>query len=163
MERTDAYRFRPVTEEDLPLLARWRAMPHVIEWWGAPGIEREIEKLADARIVLWIVEYDGKPFAFAQDYDVHGWNPHPFSHLPPGSRGIDHYIGEPDMLGLGHGAAFVRQHVQRLFDQGVPAVGTDPHPANRRAQRAYEKSGFTRVSGPVRTRWGDAVLMECRP
>jgi aminoglycoside 6'-N-acetyltransferase len=64
-------------------------MEHVVEWWGDPGVEREIEKLADSRIAMWVVEHNGRPFAFAQDYDVHGWDSHPFSHLPPGSRGID--------------------------------------------------------------------------
>ncbi len=93
-----------------------RPSPHVIEWWGTPGVEREIEKLTDCRIAMWIVEHEGRPFAFAQDYDVHGWVPTPFSHLPPGSRGIDQYIGEANMLDQGHGSTFVRLHVQRLTD-----------------------------------------------
>ena len=163
MGRPDVYRFRRVTEADLPLLAQWRAMTHVMEWWGNSAIEGEREKLVDPRIAMWIVEHEGQPVAFAQDYDVHGWDPHLFSHLPPGSRGIDQYIGEVEMLGQGHGSAFVRQHVQRLFAHGVPAVGTDPHPANARARRAYEKAGFKFVAGPVLTRWGEAVLMECWP
>lgn len=161
MNPLDTYHFRVVMESDLLLLARWRATAHVCEWWGDPGIEREIEKLTDSRIAMWIVEHEGRPFAYAQDYDVHGWSPHPFSHLPPGSRGIDQYIGEADMLGRGHGTGFVRAHVQRLFAQGVPVVGTDPHPANARARRAYETAGFKFVAGPVQTRWGEAVLMEC--
>ena len=155
------YRFRRVEENDLALIARWRTLPHVVEWWGPPDVESEREKLVDSRIALWIVEHDGRPIAFAQDYDVHGWTPHPFSHLPPGSRGIDQFIGEPDMIGRGHGSAFVRQHVETLFAHGAPAVGTDPHPDNLRARRAYEKAGFTRVSGPVETPWGLALLMEC--
>jgi aminoglycoside 6'-N-acetyltransferase len=154
------YRFRPVTHADLPLLAQWRSAPHVSEWWGPPSVEDELEKLGDPRIAMWIVEYDARPFAFAQDYDVHGWTPHPFSHLPPGSRGIDQFIGEADMLDKGHGSAFVRQHVETLFAAGAPAVGTDPHPSNLRAQRAYEKAGFRITSGPVDTPWGRAVLME---
>jgi aminoglycoside 6'-N-acetyltransferase len=154
--------FRRVVEADLAVLARWRAAPHVREWWGEPSVEDEREKLADPRIAMWIVELAGRPFAFAQDYDVHGWDPHPFSYLPPGSRGIDQYIGEADMLDRGHGSAFVRQHVERLFAAGAPAVGTDPHPDNARAIRAYEKAGFVLASGPVDTPWGRAVLMETR-
>ncbi|MBX3158155.1 MAG: GNAT family N-acetyltransferase [Deltaproteobacteria bacterium] len=157
------YHFRPVAEADLSLIARWRAAPHVRVWWGEPSAEDELEKLADPRIAMWIVELDGRPFAFTQDYDVHGWSPHPFSHLPPRSRGIDQYIGEADLLDLGHGSAFVKQHVARLFAAGTPAIGTDPHPSNLRARRAYEKAGFAVTSGPVDTPWGRAVLMECRP
>jgi aminoglycoside 6'-N-acetyltransferase len=157
------YRFRPVVEADLSLITRWRETSHVREWWGPVEGEDEREKLADSRIAMWIVELDGRPFAFAQDYDVHGWDPHPFSYLPAGSRGIDQFIGEADMLDKGHGSAFVRQHVERLFAEGAPAVGTDPHPLNVRAQRAYVKAGFSVVSEPMETPWGRAVLMECWP
>jgi aminoglycoside 6'-N-acetyltransferase len=157
------YAFRPVVPADLPLLARWRAMSHVSKWWGAPEVESEEEKLADPRIALWIVANRGRPFAFAQDYSPHDWTPHPFAHLPPGARGIDQYIGEPDMVGRGHGSAFVRLHCERLFGAGAPAVGTDPHPDNARAIRAYEKAGFVVTGGPTDTRWGRALLMEKWP
>lgn len=156
------YAFRPVTRADLDLLELWRARPHVVEWWGAPDVEREEEKLGDDRVAMWIVEHLGRPFAYSQDYPVHAWENHPFAPLPPGSRGIDQYIGEPDMLGLGHGSAFVRAHCERLFEDGAPAIGTDPHPDNARAIRAYEKAGFKAVTGPVDTRWGRAILMERR-
>ena len=155
------YTFRRAVEADLARLSRWRAMPHVARWWGDPAIEPEAEKIAEPRVAMWIVEHEGRPFAFAQDYGVHDWGPHPFAHLPGGSRGIDQYIGEPDMLGLGHGPAFVRLHVDRLFAAGAPAVGTDPHPHNHRARRAYEKAGFHATGGPVTTPWGEAILMEC--
>jgi aminoglycoside 6'-N-acetyltransferase len=158
-----AYQFRRVTEADLPLLRTWRARPHVIRWWGSPDAEPEAETLADPRVAMWIVEHRGRPFAYAQDYDVHGWTPHPFSHLPPGARGIDQYIGEPGMIGRGHGPAFVRLHCDRLFAAGAPAIGTDPHPDNLRARRAYEKAGFALTGGARKTRWGTAVLMERWP
>ena len=62
------------------------------------------------------------------------------------------------MIGRGHGASFVRAHVDRLFAQGAPAVGTDPDPTNARAIRAYEKAGFVR--GEMRdTDWGFSLLM----
>jgi aminoglycoside 6'-N-acetyltransferase len=109
---------------------------------------------------MWIVAYQGRPFAYAQDYSPHDWDAHPFAHLPLGSRGIDQYIGEPDLLDRGHGSAFVRAHCDRLFAAGAPAIGTDPHPENGRAIRAYEKAGFKIVSQPMDTRWGRAILME---
>ena len=155
-----AYRFRPVTKADVTLLRRWRARPHVVEWWGAPEDEDPEEVLAEPRVAMWIVEHEGRPFAYAQDYDPHGWPQHPFAHLPHGSRGIDQYIGEPDLLGCGHGRAFVSAHCEQLFSIGVPAIGTDPHPDNGRAIRAYEHAGFTIVDGPLDTPWGRAVLME---
>ena len=154
------YRFRAATEADLPLLRAWRARPHVAEWWGDPGLEPEDEKMRDPLVAMWIVEHRGRPFAFAQDYGPHDWDGHPFAHLPPGARGIDQYIGEPDMIGRGHGSAFVSLHCERLFAAGAPAIGTDPHPDNVRARRAYDKAGFETVGGPVDTLWGRAILME---
>jgi aminoglycoside 6'-N-acetyltransferase len=156
------YRFRAATTADLPLLRRWRESEHVAHWWGAPEREPEADKLADPRIAMWIVEHEGRPFAFAQDYSPHDWDPHPFSHLPAGSRGVDFHIGESGMLDRGHGSSFIRAHCARLFAAGAPAVGADPHPDNPRARRALEKAGFRQTAGPIETRWGLAVLMECR-
>lgn len=86
---TGSYCLRPATAADLPLLRRWRASEHVASWWGGQELEPEENKLADSRVAMWIVEHERRPFAFAQDYSPHDWDPHPFSHLPPGSRGID--------------------------------------------------------------------------
>jgi len=100
----------------------------------------------------------GRPFAYLQDYDPLAWPGHHFADLPPGSRGIDQYIGEAGLLNQGHGSAFVAAHVARLFAEGAPAVGVDPAPDNPRAIRAYEKAGF---SGNVvrETDWGTCRLM----
>jgi aminoglycoside 6'-N-acetyltransferase len=145
------YVFRPAIAADFPMLRRWRDSAEVLPWWG-PWQHPEAEfaaHLADRAMSLWIVELAGRPFAFAQDYACHAWDPHPFSYLPAGSRGVDLYIGEPDMLDRGHGSALLRQRCDRLFAAGVPAIGTDPSPHNVRAIRAYEKAGFVVVSGPV--------------
>ncbi len=109
---------------------------------------------------MWIAELEHRPFAFIQDCAIADWLPHHFDYLPSGSRGIDLYIGEPALLGLGHGSALVRQHVDHLFSQGVPAVGIDPHPDNSAARRAFEKAGFKAAGGPVETRWSRAILMD---
>lgn len=111
---------------------------------------------------MWIAELDDAPLAFLQDYLVSDWSPHHFDDLPPGSRGLDLYIGEAAALDAGHGHRILRQHVDRMFAEGVPAVGIDPHPENPRAVRAFEKAGFTVVGGPVDTQWGRAILMHRR-
>ncbi len=155
------YGFRRVTTADLPLLNGWIARSHVARWWGEDMFDEVY--LADPQAELWIVSIEGRPFAFAQDYAVHGFGPHHFDYLAPGARGIDQFIGEAGLLEQGHGSAFVRAQVERLFGDGAPVVGTDPHPDNARAIRAYEKAGFARVGEPRETAWGRAQLMECRP
>lgn len=156
------YVIRRVTEADLPLLSSWRSGDHVRRWWGDPEVEPESEKLAEPRVAMWIAELDRAPLAFLQDYRIDDWSPHHFDDLPPGSRGLDLYVGEPAALGLGHGHRILRQHVDALFAEGVPAVGIDPHPDNRRAIRSFERAGFAVVGGPMDTRWGRAILMHRR-
>lgn len=156
---TGRYSIRPVNEGDLPLLTSWRQQAHVRSWWGASEAEPEAETLREARVAMWIVATSGRPLAFLQDYAVAEWAPHHFDYLPPGSHGMDLYIGEVEALGRGHGARIVRQHVEHLFALGAPAVGIDPHPDNERARRAFAHAGFVTATGPIDTRWGRAILM----
>lgn len=159
------YTFRPMTTDDLALVRRWLTTPEVDRWWGDPDADARDddggafeEVLGDAAVAPWIVAHDGRPFAYIQDYDPHAWADHHFAPLPRGARGIDQFIGEPDMIGRGHGSAFVRAHVDNLLAQGAPAVRTDPHPSNARAIRAYAKAGFVRDIEQD-TEWGRALLM----
>ena len=153
------YRFRAATMADLGLLAGWQKAPHVSLWWNSDAPFDE-EKLADPRVSRWIVSFGERPFAYMQDYAVHGWPQQHFDYLPDQSRGIDQYIGEPDMIGKGHGTGFIRQRMQELFGQGVPALATDPSPKNKRAISVYEKLGF-RIVGPAKeTQWGTVLPME---
>ncbi len=158
----EAYAFRPVTGADLPMLRGWIATPAVREWWidadGQPSPAIAEADLHAQDVAMWIVAHGSRPFAFIQDYDPHATEGHHFGHLPPGSRGIDQFIGEPDMIGLGHGSAFIGAHARRLMENGAPAVGTDPHPRNARAIRAYAKAGFV-ARGERATDWGPCLLM----
>jgi len=74
------------------------------------------------------------------------------------TRGIDQFIGEGDMVGRGHGSAFIRAFTDTLLAAGTPRVITDPDPANARAIRAYEKAGF-RKQHEVDTPDGRSLLM----
>ncbi|EBA14026.1 GNAT family N-acetyltransferase [Roseobacter sp. CCS2] len=159
---SDKYAFRRATIDDLPLLVTWQAQPHVRKWWDmdAPYSQKDID---EPRVSRWIVMLDGRAFAFMQDYTVHGWQNHHFANLPKGSRGIDQYIGDPAMVGAGHGSAFIRARMQFLFDAGAPVIATDPHPDNKRAISVYRKLGFEPV-GPVEdTRWGLILPMLAKP
>lgn len=147
------YSFRRVTADDADLLMRWQSNPHVRAWWEPRG-PYSAEELADRRVLRQIVTCEGCPFAFMQDYTVHGWEDHHFAGLPEGSRGIDQYIGAPDMLGIGHGPRFIRARMQALFEAGAPVIATDPHPDNARAIRAYSTLGFTQLGPPRQTPWG---------
>ena len=161
MTASNSYRFRKATLKDLALLKAWQSNPHVLEWWDADEPYDEPD-LADPRVARWIVSNSQRPFAFMQDYTVHGWRGHHFASLPRGARGIDQYIGEPEKVGLGHGSAFIRMRMQALFDDGAPVIATDPHPKNERAIAVYRKLGFEPL-GPTReTKWGLILPMAAR-
>jgi len=147
-----------MTSADFEMMTTWQSHPHVREWWASeePGT---VEELVDPRVERWIVSNAGHPFAYIQDYTVHGWDNHHFFDLPTGSRGIDQFIAEEGMIGQGHGPAFISVHLKKLFLAGAPVVATDPDPENVRAIAAYKKSGFE-VFGPARqTPWGRILPM----
>ncbi len=158
MTATCQYSFRKATLDDLDMLRAWQSHPHVREWWDEDAPYDEAE-LADPRVARWIVSIAGRPFAFMQDYTVHGWKDHHFAHLPKRSRGIDQYIGEPEMICAGHGSAFISTRLRALFEAGAPVIATDPHPDNERAIAVYKKLGFERSGPPQETQWGLIVPM----
>jgi aminoglycoside 6'-N-acetyltransferase len=151
------YTFRSMTADDLPMLRRWLATPEVVRWWGDPAREAALleEDLHEPAMVMRIVSFDGRCFAYAQDYEVSHWPQEHLRHLPPGSRAVDTFIGKPEMIGCGHGAAFMRLLARRLIYEGASQVVIDPAADNVRARRAYARAGFAAESvcssdtGPV--------------
>jgi aminoglycoside 6'-N-acetyltransferase len=157
---TGCYSFRPTRHSDLPLLRRWLRTPEVVRWWGDP--DEQIALLAHdlgvPEMVMRIVCVEARPFAYAQDYAVDVWPQPHFAGLPAGSRAIDAFVGEPDMIGRGHGSAFLRLLAEHLIGEGVPAVAIDPDADNHRARRACARAGF-RDEGIVETGEGRAIVM----
>jgi aminoglycoside 6'-N-acetyltransferase len=156
----EAYVFRPACHRDLPLLRRWLRAPEVVRWWGDPDEQEALltEDLDEPRMAMRIVCFAGRPFAYVQHYAVQVWPQPHFAHLPAGAVAIDAFIGEPDMLGAGHGAAFLRVLALSLVAAGAPAVAIDPDAENFRARRAYFKAGF-RGDAVVESGEGPAVVM----
>ena len=109
-----------------------------------------------------IASFRGRPFAYAQDYEVHAWPQAHLAHLQNGARAIDSFIGLPSMIGRGHGAAYLRLLAEQLCVEGAPLVAIDPDVNNVRAHRAYAKAGFV-GEAQVATEAGLAVLMVYDP
>jgi len=154
------YLFRAMTADDLPLVLHWLKQPHVMEWWGDTHEQFELVSgdLEVEAMDQFIVALDDRPFAYIQCYDPQVWPENGLGAHPRGTRGIDQFIGEPDMIERGHGSAFIRAFVDECLRNGAPRIVTDPDPANARAVRAYEKAGFEKA-GMVDTPDGPALLM----
>jgi aminoglycoside 6'-N-acetyltransferase len=155
-----AYGVRPVCAEDLPLLRRWLETPHARRWWGDPDFEFTLleEDLSNPLMRMRIVSLDGRPFAYVQDYDVGAWQQDHLARLPEGTRAVDTFIGEEDLIDQGHGSAYMRLIARQLIAEGAPCVVVDPDPDNLRARKAYARAGFGQER-LVQTPEGPAVLM----
>ena len=154
-----AYTFRPMSVTDLPTIQRWLETPQVSQWWHDPSEQFELVSgdLDHPDMAQFIVVADAREFAYLQCYNISAWDVG-FGPQPEGTRGLDQFIGEADMLGRGHGSAFIRTFADQLLASGTPRVVIDPAPANARAIRPYEKAGFCR-DRVVDTPDGPALLM----
>jgi aminoglycoside 6'-N-acetyltransferase len=154
-----AYAFQPMTSGNLPMIRRWLETPEVVRWWGDPSEQYALVSgdLDHPDMDQFIVAMGDRPFGYIQCYSLSTWN-QGFGPQPEAARGIDQFIGEPDMIGHGHGSDFIRQFADRLLAQGVPRIVTDPDPDNARAVRAYAKAGFER-DRIVETPDGSVLLM----
>lgn len=135
-----------------------------MEWWGDSDEQFEFirEDLESLAMDQFIIAVDDRRFAYLQCYDPTAWPENGLGSHPFGTRGIDQFIGDPNMIGHGHGSACIRQFTDGLLTAGTPRVLTDPDPANARAIRAYEKAGF-RTEGVVDTPDGLSLLMVRHP
>ena len=143
-----SYQFRPMSAGDLPLVKDWLARPHVTEWWGDADeqfklVSEDMNEPAMDQYIVSSTQAFGAPFGYLQCYRLTDWNIC-FGPQPEATRGIDQMIGEAEMIGRGHGSAFIRVFIENLLATGTPRVVVDPAPDNARAIRAYEKAGFIR-------------------
>jgi len=154
------YQFRPISVADLPMIRRWLETPHVAQWWHDPDEQFALvrDDLDHPAMDQFVVTAHDRPFAYLQCYHPNAWPEGGLGIHPDGTRGIDQFIGEPDMIDCGHGSALIRSFVDNLLNTGTPRVVTDPDPRNIRAVRAYEKAGFQKAR-LVDTPDGRALLM----
>jgi aminoglycoside 6'-N-acetyltransferase len=137
----------------------WLETREVKRWWGNPDEQYDLISgdLNEPAMDQYIVSTSDAPFGYLQCYDLTAWNSG-FGDQPKGTRGIDLFIGEGDMIGRGHGSALIRTFVDNRLRTNAPRIVTDPDPANKRAIRAYENAGFIR-DRLVETPDGIALLM----
>src|SRR4029453_18391337 len=114
------YVFRPMTAGDLPLVRPWLAEPHVVQWWGDTHEQFELVSgdLEVEAMDQFIVAIDDRPFGYIQCYDLTEWDSG-FGTHPLGTRGIDQFIGEADMVDRGHGSAFIRAFTDGKLSAGA--------------------------------------------
>ncbi len=129
-------RFRPICSDDLALILEWLQRPHVKEWWddGDDTIDKvAAHYLSDAEMTKrFIVEFEGRDAGYFQ---YHCYNPR---HI-----GVDQFLADEAQLSQGIGTSCLQAFLDMIRKASTSSiVSVDPHPANKRAIRCYEKCGF---------------------
>lgn len=146
-----AYAFRPMSAADLPTIQRWLGTPHVAQWWQDPSEQFELVSgdLGHPGMAQLIVTADTREFAYLQCYNLSAWNTG-FGPQPAGTRGLDQFIGEADMLDRGHGSALIRAFADRLFASGTPPVVIDRIPPTRGRSAPTRRQDFAAIESWIR-------------
>jgi RimJ/RimL family protein N-acetyltransferase len=152
-------KFREMTAADFPLMLRWLTMPHVSEWWDDDDdtlekIKRHYGEREEGlgRYIL-VEEKNGaqREIGYFQHYDA-----------GDETVGIDQFIGEKEYLNRGVGTEAIKLFIEMIKDKYRPKkIILDPHPANRRAIRCYEKAGFRHYETVKHENGEDAFMMCC--
>jgi RimJ/RimL family protein N-acetyltransferase len=143
MKNYKNFEFKKLSQEDLPLVHSWLASPHVREFWrekaagNFSNFKKTFEtKLATKKWSPYIVMLQGKPIGYIQSYVV-----------DEKTFGINQFIGLEEFVDKGLGSMFVKEFTDELLlNKKVTRIITDPGVLNLRAQKAYEKAGFKKIT-----------------
>jgi RimJ/RimL family protein N-acetyltransferase len=140
--------FRPLAEDDLPLVEEWLRRDHVARWWR----DDIAESLAEYRAALegreptdhFMIVVDGCAIGMIQTYlvsDYPEWEE--VVQVGEGVAGVDLMIGEEELIGRGLGPQILSAFACDLV--AAPSIVATVEEANRRSWRAFEKAGFRHV------------------
>jgi aminoglycoside 6'-N-acetyltransferase len=143
--------FRRLTRADFGDLERWRSAPHVRLWWGEPldasGVEKEFGPCVDGvdPTLVFLTTLAQHPVGMVQTYLLSDNPDYEAAVGVADAAGMDLFIGEPDLLGLGLGKAIVRSFVREIGWAAFPEVKrymAGPSARNIRSRRTFEAAGF---------------------
>lgn len=154
------YSFRPLADDDLPLMHSWLNEPGVVRWWE--GSDSSWEAVVDeygsdpeedealGYDVHWIAILDGVDVGWIQcraisDFEGGEAEPWVEAGAETSGAGIDYLIGDPKVRGRGVGSAMVSAFVAQVVFGLHPSwtqVAADPYASNVASWRSLEKAGF---------------------
>ena len=151
--------FRPMVDDDLPLLHEWLNEPGVVEWWEGEDVTWgavvadygsdnpdpvdyffALDAAAGDRPFAWIQTYAVADFA--HEAETRAWFDLGY---PVTGAGIDYLVGDPGERGGGRGSAMIRAFVDQIVWPDYPErthVAASPVRANVASCRALVKAGF---------------------
>lgn len=158
------YRFRTPENRDADLLHGWVHQPHAADWW-TPAQEDLVDlktgnKERQEGFQHFIVSHGGRDFAYIQCYDPSARPEKWEGHVPPaGTVCIAQFIGDPEMIGFGHGSKFIQAFIEEAKNiPGITRIVAAPHPENVHGIRCFKQVGF-RQEKEIGTPEGSVLLM----
>ncbi|MBC8258099.1 MAG: GNAT family N-acetyltransferase [SAR324 cluster bacterium] len=136
--------FIRIFESDLTLIEKWLVQPHVKKWFDKSVWVKEIsENLHSDWVWQFRADLNSTPAGFVQCYDTAKAPQGSWSTQPPGTLGIDFFLGEPSLLGNGNGVKLVNDFVEYLECSFNPRrIIADPEMENTRSQNTLKSCGF---------------------
>lgn len=148
---------RPMTQDDLPLVAEWLAQEHVQRWWRDPAAPARVEGeylpclRGTEPTEMFTIVWRDEPVGFVQRYLLRDHPDWERSLQPTGltfgeAAGIDYAIGRVDLVGQGIGSLVVSSFSRTLFDDhpDVDRIVVTPQAENVASCRILEKAGYER-------------------
>ena len=148
--------FRPLTDDDLPLLHGWLNESEVVRWWEGDdvsweAVQRDYGSANPEPVEHWLALADGRPVGWIQCYAVAENDEHDEVRqwlargVPRTAAGIDYLIGEPADRGRGLGSRMIRAFVDEVVfgrHPGWTQACASPYEANVASWRALRAAGF---------------------
>ena len=170
--------FTPLQPIHFPLLLKWINTDHVSRWWRENrhwSLEDIVQKYTTycegyketgglaKPIHAFIIEIKSQPAGFIQYYNAHDFPREGGSlpqDLPTKLAALDLFIGESEFIGKGLGPLILNRFLKDYVEPKFDACFVDPHHANAKAIRAYEKAGFQKINhaSPGNDTWMVKVL-----
>jgi aminoglycoside 6'-N-acetyltransferase len=153
-----ALTWRPLTADDLPVLAEWLQEPQVARWWNHEHTIEAVERDFGASVrgeepgEDLVVSLDGRPIGLLQrsvirDYPEDLAEFEAAIDVPTGAVELDYLIADGALRGRGLGSRMIATAVQNTWRDHptAPAVLVSVVAANIASWRALEKAGLSRI------------------
>lgn len=154
------YGFKKIGPGDFATVRRWLDSPHLADWWTPDENVLTAIQNDDAGYAAYIADHQGLPFAYIQAVEP-GFDPVLVDQgdFPSGTIRLDQFVGDPQMIGFGHGIKVLKAFVAAMRTApGVQKLLAVPAKDNVFAQRSFSQSGF-RPEKTLDTLRGAYVLM----
>ena len=153
MIEKDNLLIRCMNRNDFKVMVKWLNDKKVLEFYDEPpsNFERVKEKYGPRTegnhyVTSCIVEYKNQPIGYIQYYEIQEAELKTYGFTSNQKYyGIDQFIGETKLWGMGIGTSMILMMLNFLRSKGASRVVLEVNKHNIRAIKSYEKCGFKKT------------------